>query len=100
MKNNEYNVFEEYQKFEESIYIKEVDKKTIGLETNNNKNEHLKTSEIGNYSEVKNTTKKKESGIKKLVQKVMESTKALSTTIATTLSTTGDITVAMAERSW
>lgn len=84
MKNNEYNVFEEYQKFEENIYVKEVDKKTIGLETNNNKNEHLKTSEIGNYSEVKNTTKKKESGIKKLVQKVMESTKALSTTIATT----------------
>ena len=84
MKNYEYNVFEEYQKFEESIYIKEVDKKTIGLETNNNKNEHLKTSEIGNYSEVKNTTKKKESGIKKLVQKAMESTKALSTTIATT----------------
>lgn len=84
MKNNEYNVFEEYQKFEESIYIKEVDKKTIGFETNNNKNEHLKTSEIGNYSQAKNTTKKKESGFKKLVQKVMESTKTLSTTIAST----------------
>lgn len=84
MKNNEYNVFEEYQKFEETTYIKEVDKNSIGLEENNNKNEHLKTTEIGNYSTFSNTTKKKEGGLKKLVQKVMESTKTLSTTIATT----------------
>lgn len=84
MKNNEYNVFEEYQKFEETTYIKEVDKNSIGREENNNKNEHLKTTEIGNYSTSRNTTKKKEGGLKKLVQKVMESTKTLSTTIATT----------------